>query len=99
MFDKMKGMYELQKKAREIQKNLKKTHFIGETRNGDIKITVNGVQEVIDIDLSDETKDKYSSKSLGSEIKEAINKAMKKSQQHGSAKMREISGDLGLPGM
>jgi nucleoid-associated protein EbfC len=99
MFDKMKGMYELQKKAREIQKNLKKTTFVGESRKGDIKVTVNGIQEVIDIEIDEESKNQYSPQSLGSEIKEALNKAMKKSQQHGSAKMREISGDLGFPGM
>jgi len=99
MFDKLKGAYELQKKARELQKSLKATIFVGEVRGGDIKVSVNGIQEIVEIYINEETKDKYGAKSLGNEIMEAANKAMKKAQTHGSAKMREISGDLGIPGL
>ena len=99
MFDKMKGAYELQKKARALQKELKNTHFVGEARGGDITVSVNGIQEVVSIEISEEIKEKLSAISIGNEIKDATNKAMKKAQQHGSAKMREISGGLGIPGM
>jgi len=99
MFDKMKGAYELQKKARALQKELKNTHFVGEARGGEINVSVNGIQEIVSIEISDEIKEQLSGASLGNEIKDATNKAMKKAQQHGSAKMREISGGLGLPGM
>ncbi len=99
MFDKLKNAYELQKKARELQKALKATLFTGEARGGEIKVTVNGIQEVTEIYFSDDVKNKFSADSLGNELMDALNKAFKKAQQHGSAKMREISGDLGLGGM
>ena len=99
MFDKVKGLYQLQKKARQIQSDLKKMEFTGEARGGEIVVVMNGLQDILRIEISEETKNELTVEALGKGIAEAANKAKEKSQKHAAAMMREVGGGLGLPGM
>lgn len=97
MFDKVKGMYEFQKKARRIQKELKNTSFLAEGRG--LTVTANGAMEIVQIQIEEETKESMSAEKLGSEIASLCDKAIQKAQKHAATKMREITGGMGIPGM
>lgn len=74
MFDKMKELWELKKKAEEIKKELEKIEFASEDSYSLVK--VKGTLEIEDVlikDLSDKTK-------LENSLKENINKALKNAQ-------------------
>jgi DNA-binding protein YbaB len=95
MLDKAKDLYQLQKKAKDIKKQLKNTHIEAE-QNG-VTVVINGEQVVMSVEISDEAVgDK---KKLESSLEECFNKAVKKSQQIGAELMKDVMGDMNLPGM
>lgn len=95
MFDKAKNLYKLQKQAREIKEKLKNTHI--EAENEGISVIINGEQEVIEVHISDDAlQDK---KKMENNLVSCMNKAVKKSQQIGAELMKDIMGDMNLPGM
>ena len=51
MFDKMKGLFEMQKKMQEVKKELENTDFDIQSSDGLVKITMNGAQEVKEITI------------------------------------------------
>jgi len=95
MFEKAKNLYKLQKQAREIKSQLKKTHI--EAEDNGVIVTITGEQEVVEVKISDEAlRDK---KKLEKTLEECFNKAVKKSQQIGADLMKDIMGDGGLAGL
>lgn len=95
MFDKVKDLYKLQKQARQIKKELKTTHIEAEQEG--VIVVLNGEQEIVRITISDEAM--TDKKKLESNLEKALNKAIKKSQQIGAELMKDIMGDLKMPGM
>lgn len=95
MLGKMKDMYKLQKQAKQIKKKLKNIHIEAEEKG--VLVTVDGEQNVISISISDEAMENKSA--LEKNIKEALNKATKKSQQIAAEEMKVVMGGMGLPGM
>ena len=49
-FGQIKDLYKLQKEARKMQKQMKKMKIEGESKKGEVKLTVNGAQEIQDIE-------------------------------------------------
>jgi len=94
MFDQAKDLYKLQKEAKKIKKELSKMHIEAELDG--VTVIINGEQEVISVTVSDEAKN---SGDMENKLKEAFNKALKKSQEVAAEKMKAIMGNLGLPGM
>ncbi|MEZ4087823.1 MAG: YbaB/EbfC family nucleoid-associated protein [Candidatus Gracilibacteria bacterium] len=94
MFDKAKDMYQLQKKAKAIKKELKNTHIEAEEEG--VIVTVNGEQEVVDITIAEES---LQSNKLPEILKKCMNKAVKKSQQVAAELMKDVMGDMNFPGM
>jgi DNA-binding YbaB/EbfC family protein len=99
MFDKAKDMYKIQKEARKIKGELKNTHIEAETEG--VTITINGEQEVIKVEITDEAIQNAAEKkkSLEEALEKAFNKAIKKSQQIGAEKMKDIMGGMNFPGL
>lgn len=98
IFGQAKDMYQLQKKAKEIKKQLANLHIEAEFEG--VIITINGEQEVIDLKINEELLKPENKTKLENALKTAFNKAIKKSQEIASEKMRGVMGDLGmnLPG-
>jgi len=95
MFDKAKNLYKLQKQAREIKEKLKNTHI--EAENEGVAVIINGEQEVIEVRIEDTAmQDK---KKLSVNLVSCMNKAVKKSQQIGADLMKDIMGDMNMPGL
>ena len=93
----MKNMYELQKQANKIKKELRNIHV--EAEEGGVLVTVNGELEVISIEIDDKLLD--SKNKIEKNTVKALNKAIKKAQEVSASKMQEVMGNMGfdLPGM
>jgi len=97
MFDKIKALMDMQKKMQEVKRELDNTSFQIQSSGGLVTITMNGSQEVRDISIfgSAEVIDKDK---LERAIKDAFNRAIKRSQEIAAQKMKDVTG-LNLPGM
>lgn len=92
--NKFKDLYKLQKQAKEIRDKLQNTHIEAEMEG--ITVTVDGQQEIIKVQISDEAyTDK---KKIENNLVKALNKAIKRSQQIGAEQMKGVMGDMGLGG-
>lgn len=95
MFEKAKNLYKLQKQARDVKSQLKKTHI--EAENEGVMVTITGEQEVVEVKISDEAmQDK---RKLEKNLEGCFNKAVKKSQQIGAVLMKDVMGESGFPGL
>lgn len=97
MFGKMKELYEFQKKAREIQKQLRGE--IIEKEVGAVKVTINGEQKIQAIEIDPELMDTENIRNLENDVKSAVEQAIGESQKIAADKMKEITGGLGIPGL
>lgn len=95
MFDKLKGLMDMQKKMGEIKKQLEKATFDVVSDDGAIKITMNGAQQIQDVEVVSE---KVDLNKLSRTIKDTLNKAIRKSHEIAADKMKEVSG-LNIPGL
>lgn len=92
MFDKLKGLMELQKKMQQIKKELEETTFDVASSDGSLTITMNGSQEVRDVRMA------AGQEKLAGQIRDTVNRAIKRSQEIAAQKMKDAAG-LNLPGM
>jgi len=91
MFDKAKDMYQLQRQAKEIKKQLKNIHI--EAESDGVTIIFNGEQHCIDCKIAEAVSGDV--KRIEKAVVEANNKAIKKSQAIGAEKMKDVMGGLG----
>jgi len=96
MFDKMKQLYELQKKARIIKKELENIIVNVEEMNGKIKISMNGEFKIksLEIDPYFLTPDKKFE--LENALKRAIANVVAQTQIQSASKMKELTKGLNL---
>ena len=88
MMDQMKELMALQKKAQAIQDKLGNTHI--EAEEGIFVVVVNGKQEVVEIKIDGKSQP---------ELVKVLNKALKKSQEIAAHEMKDVMGNLGIPGL
>ncbi len=89
MFNQLKDIYKLQKEAREMQKKMKEVKIVGISDDEDVKIFMNGLQEVDTMEISDDLLSVDAKKQLIKEIKGAMKDAQKKLQ-------KELSKDMDI---
>ncbi|MDD5197197.1 MAG: YbaB/EbfC family nucleoid-associated protein, partial [Candidatus Omnitrophica bacterium] len=97
MFDKMKGLMEMQRKMEAVKKELESTNFDIQSPDGSVKITMNGTQEVKEVVIKDDP-DAAAKASLENSLKDTFNRAIKRSQEIGAQKMKNVVG-FNLPGL
>jgi DNA-binding YbaB/EbfC family protein len=97
MFDKMKQLMDIQKKIQEAKRELENTNFDISSSDGLVKITMNGAQEIrqINIMADIQSTDKTT---LEKAVKDAYNRAIKRSQDIAAEKMKDIAG-FNIPGL
>ncbi|MBI5413700.1 YbaB/EbfC family nucleoid-associated protein [Candidatus Peregrinibacteria bacterium] len=98
-FGKARDMYNLQKQAKTLKKELKSIHIEAETDG--ITVTVTAEQEFVSVVVAEPTWTELKSSEFGKrKLEEAFlkagNKAMKKAQEISSGKMKGIWNDLGV---
>ena len=99
MFDKFRELYQFQKKARVIQKELRNTEIEASALEGKIKVIFSGEQKVQKIEFAEEILQPERKRELERGVEDAIREAVTKSQQIAAEKMKAITGDLNIPGM
>ena len=97
MFDKMKSLFEMQKKMQEVKRELENTNFDIQSSDGLVKITMNGAQEVREVVIKDGLGESEN-KNLPSSFKDAFNRGIKRSQEIAAQKMKDVTG-FNLPGL
>jgi len=97
MFDKMKGLFEMQKKMQEVKRALEGAVFELKSTDEVVEIKMNGAQQVQEVRIREGLTPQENAR-LGDSLKDTFNRAVKRSQDIAAQKMREITG-LNLPGI
>lgn len=97
MFDKMKQLMDVQRKMQEVKRELENSTFEVESSDGLVKITMNGSQEVKEASITGDIQ-AHDKAVLEKSIKDAYNRAIKRSHDLAAEKMKAITG-LNLPGL
>ena len=97
MFDKMKALFEMQNKMKEVKRELDNTNFDIQSSDGLVKITMNGAQEVKEIAIKDNLEGTEMAR-LGGVLKDTFNRAIKRSQEIAAQKMKDVTG-FNIPGL
>ena len=97
MFDKMKSLFEMQKKMQEVKRELENTNFDIQSSDGSVKITMNGAQEVKEVMIKDNLNETEKAR-LSNSLKDTFNRGIKRSQEIAAQKMQNVAG-LNLPGL
>jgi len=92
MFSKLKQFKDLRDQAKQMKDSLSQESATGTAEWDKIKITMNGNQEVINVEIDPELLN--NKEKLESGIKEACNNAVKKVQQIMADKMKESGFSL-----
>ena len=86
-----RDMFRLQKEAKKVKKQLKNIHVEAEAPG--VKVIVSAEQEVVSIEIAPDAD----MATLPANIKDCLNRAMKKAQVISAEKMQAIMGDMGMP--
>ncbi len=95
MFDKMKDLWQMQKKMQEVKRQLDEAVFEISSSDGVVKVSMNGTQEVRQISIQGDIKAMDKNK-LETALKDAYNRAIKRSHDIAAEKMKGVTG-LNLP--
>lgn len=85
-----RDMFKLQKQAKKIKKELKNIHVEAEAEG--VLVVVNAEQEIISIEISEDTP----RENIPALLKDALNRAMKKAQVVAAEKMQAVMGQMGM---
>ena len=97
MFDKMKGLFAMQKKMQELKRELENMDFDIQSPDGVVKIKMNGSFEVKEITIKDNLGESEKTR-LSSSLKDTFNQAIKRAQEVAAQKMKDVTG-FNLPGL
>jgi len=103
MGDMMKQMQKqavtMQKRAEEIQEDLKERVVEASSGGGMVTVHVNGKQEPLSIKIDPEVVDPNDVQMLEDLVLAAVSQAMKKSQEMYQEEMGKLTGGLNIPGL
>ncbi len=91
MMGQMGDMYKLRKETKQIEKEMKKTHVFSE--HDGLKITVTADQEIVSVEVLDETI-LENSKRLSKSMVTATNKALKRAKEHMAEAMKPMMANF-----
>ena len=95
----MKQAQDFQQKMGQVQEELAKKTVTSEVGGGMVKVTVNGKQELLTIQIEKEVIDPEDVDMLQDLIIAAVNDALNKSQEMVAAEMSKLTGGLNIPGL
>ena len=98
----LKQAREIQKRIEEVQSDLEKIMINAESGGGLITVMINGKQEILELNISQEAMEE-DKELLEDLIISAINKALSESQEEMQTRMNSVTGGmlggLKIPGM
>jgi len=96
-FGKAKDTYDLIKKARALQKELKDTEIEASNTAETLTVVFNGEQRMTEIHIDESWLEPNQKAALEKELLNVIGQAVSKAQAVAAEKMKGIAGDLNLP--
>lgn len=101
MLDKMRQLYQLQKKAKGIQKELRDTEIEARSSNGLVTVVYNGEQKLVSIDIDRSLLQADRKLQLEQTITRVIAEAQARAQAIAADKTKDVMKDMGLniPGL
>lgn len=101
MFDKAKQLYELQKKAKQIQRELKETEIEAKSGDGRITVVFTGEQKIKSVNIDESLLKTEEKNQLEKMLEATIGEAISRSQAVAAEKTKSLMGDMGMniPGM
>ncbi len=97
--DKAKQLWDLQKKARAIQKDLKETEVEAKAAGGLVAVIFNGEQHIQEISIDEAMLMPEKKRDLERALQQAISEAVSRVQALAAEKMKAIAGNLNIPGL
>jgi DNA-binding YbaB/EbfC family protein len=94
-----KQAVKMQKKAEEIQEDLKERVVEASSGGGMVTVHANGKQELLSIKIDPEVVDRDDVQMLEDLVLAAVSQAMKKSQEMYQEEMGKLTGGLNVPGL
>ncbi len=89
---------EMKAKAAEMEKELSALVVQGESKDGLVKVRVNGKFEVLDVQVADGISGKPAAE-IAVHVREAVSKAMSQARKIAQEKARELTGGMSIPGL
>jgi DNA-binding YbaB/EbfC family protein len=104
MFDKLKDMGQLAKKAKEMKDKMKQIQqelktIVISLDEGDIKVDINGEMELLSVAISETLLTSNSKADLEKKLLKVINKATRQAKSTASSKLSAVSKGLNIPGL
>ncbi|MBU1178496.1 YbaB/EbfC family nucleoid-associated protein [Patescibacteria group bacterium] len=97
MLSKLKQFKDLKKQASDLKSSLAEEEAVGESKGGLVKITMDGNQEIQNVEVDESLLASDQKETLESAIKEAFAKAIKEVQSLMIRKMQ--SGEIQMPNL
>ncbi|MBI4948440.1 YbaB/EbfC family nucleoid-associated protein [Candidatus Berkelbacteria bacterium] len=98
-FGQMKELYALQKKAKQLQKELKDMEIEAVSTGGEVTVVVSGEMKMVSVDINPEYLNTENKTKLENAIKDAVGQAMGRAQTESATRMQPLLKDMNLPGM
>ncbi len=98
MFEKLKQYKDLRDKAKTIQNTLKDVSVRGSADGGRVQVMMDGNQHVLGIDIDPDHLRTEKREALQKHLADAVNDAIKKSQQEMAQKLKNTPG-FNMPGL
>ncbi len=97
----MKQFQKVQEKIAEVQAGLEQKTVVGEAGGGMVKVTANGKQQVIKVEIEKEVIKPEEKEMLEDLIVAAVNKALEKSSAMAQEEMQKATGGIlpNIPGL
>lgn len=92
MFGQMKMLWDLQQKAKKLQKELKKARFVETGYNGNVKVVISGEGQVVEVKINPEALKEI--RSVENALVNAINKAYQRALEFQREKTKEFLAQL-----
>jgi len=100
-FQDMKKLWELQKKAKAMQKELKETEVEAKSGDGKISVVMNGEMHLKGLSIDESLLSPGNRANLENQLKTVFAEALSRTQALSAEKAKEMMGDMGmkLPGL
>ena len=95
----MKQAQQLQSKMMKLQEELADKTVESSSGGGMVKVTANGRQQIISIQIEQEVVDPDDVEMLQDLVMAAVNDALTKAQEMVSSEMGKLTGGLNIPGL
>ena len=96
-FSRARDTYELAKKARAIQKELKETEIEATNTDGTVTVVFNGEQRMIKLEIADSWMQPGRGRDLEKAILNVTAQAISQAQAVAAEQMKKVAADLNLP--